>query len=391
VLSTLDGINVLDFGMYFAGPYASRLLADLGADVIKLEPLEGDTLRPTTKPFNGAQRGKRSIAVDLKNPAGQEVAHRLVRWADVVSHNLRPGVAERLSMGYETARRLNPDVIYAYAPGWGSTGPDAQLPGFAPLFAGYAGLHHEAGGRGNEPVPPVGNEDNGNGLLGAAAIMLALYHRRRTGQGQYLEHPQLNATLLMGMHLMRTADGAVVGSTNLDGRRLGGDPLDRLYPTADGWLCVSARTDAEFGRLSTTAGLEQLALDPRFADRDGRQAHADALASVIEAALVQGTTDKWCGAFEAAGVACEVPAGPDAPLRLLRDPEQRRAGRVEEYAHPRWGTTRDIAVMVRLSGADERPGRPAPEIGEHTAEILDLLGYSEPEMTSLHDGGAVGW
>jgi len=391
MLTTLDGVKILDFGMYFAGPYASRLLADLGADVIKLEPLEGDTLRPTTKPFNGAQRGKRSIAVDLKNPAGREVAHRLVRWADVISHNLRPGVAERLDMGYETARRLNPEVIYAYAPGWGSTGPDAQLPGFAPLFAGYAGLHHEAGGRGNVPVPPVGNEDNGNGLLGATAILFALYHRKRTGHGQYLEHPQLNATLLMGMHLMRVADGAVVGSTNLDGRRLGGHPLDRLYRTSDGWLCLSARTDAEFGRLSTTAGLEQLGLDPRFADQDGRQAHAEALAAVIETALASGTTDKWRGAFEAAGVASEVPAGPDAPTRLLFDPEHRRTGRVEEYQHPRWGATRDVAVMVRLSRAGRRPGRPAPEIGEHTRAVLGMLGYSEPEITSLHDGGAVGW
>ena len=252
---------MLDFGLYFAGPYASRLLADLGAKVIKLEPLEGDTLRPTTKPFNGAQRGKRSIAVDLKLPQGKEVAHRLVRGADVVTHNLRPGVAERLAMEYETVRQLNPEVVYAYAPGWGSSGPDAQLPGFAPLFSGYAGLHYEAAGLGNPPSAPVGNEDNGNGLVGATAILMALYHRRRSGKGQYLEHPQLNATLLMAAHLMRTADDLVVGSTNLDGQRMGGHPLDRIYATADGWLCISARTDPEFARLTQIPAFAHLLVE----------------------------------------------------------------------------------------------------------------------------------
>ncbi len=389
MLSTLEGLRVLDFGLYFAGPYASRLLADLGADVVKLEPLEGDTLRPTTKPFNAAQRGKRSIAVDLKHPGGTEIAHRLVRWADVVSHNLRPGVAERLGLGYDAVRALNPEVIYAYAPGWGTTGPEIQRPGFAPLFSGYAGLHYEAAGRGNVPVPPVGNEDNGNGLLGATAILMALYHRKRTGQGQYVEHPQLNATLLMAMHLMSTADGAVVGTADLDARRRGPHPLDRLYRTADGWLCISARRDDEFARLGAVAGFERLGSDDRFADAAGRLEHRDALSAALEAVFARATGAEWRDVLDAAGVPSEIPAGPEAPHRLLVDPAQREAGRVEEYRHPRWGTVRDVAVMVRLSAADRRPGRPAPEIGQHTDEILGMLGYSGAEITGLHDDSVV--
>jgi crotonobetainyl-CoA:carnitine CoA-transferase CaiB-like acyl-CoA transferase len=389
VLSTLEGTRVLDFGLYFAGPYASRLLADLGADVIKLEPLDGDTLRPTTMPFNAAQRNKRSIAVDLKHPDGRAVAHRLARWADVVSHNLRPGVAERLGMGYESVRSLNPDVIYAYAPGWGSTGPDAQRPGFAPLFGGYAGLHYEAAGRGNAPLPPVGNEDNGNGLLGATAILMALYHRKRTGQGQYLEHPQLNATLLMALHLMVVPDGSVVGSTNVDGRRRGCHPLDCLYRTGDGWLCLSARTDAEFARLSGVAGFESLGSDARFTGDTERSRHAEELAFVLGDVFASDTSAAWSARLTAAGVPNEIPAGADAPLQLLRNPEQLRSGRVEEYPHPRWGTTRDVALMVRLSGAERRPGRPAPEIGQHTQEVLGELGYSDEETEKLRQDGAV--
>jgi crotonobetainyl-CoA:carnitine CoA-transferase CaiB-like acyl-CoA transferase len=389
MLSTLQGVKVLDLGHYFAGPYASRLLADLGADVIKLEPLDGDLLRPTVKPFNGAQRGKRCISANLKDPRGKEIAHRLAAWADVISHNMRPGAAERLAMDYESVRAINPSVIYAYAPGWGSTGPDASLPGFAPLFSGYVGLHHEAAGRGNVPVSPVGNEDNGNGLLGATAILMALYHRKRTGEGQYLEHPQLNATLLMAMHLMRRPDGSVVGSVDLDHERLGGHPLDRLYRTADGWICLSARTDDEFADLCGVPGFDGLAGDPRFTAAEDRAREADALGDAIAKVLASAPSATWDATFRSHGVPAEVPAGAEAARTLFDDPERRSDGRVEEYEHARWGTTRDIAVMVRLSGATTRPGRPAPEVGEHTRELLAEFGYPADEITALFESGVV--
>jgi crotonobetainyl-CoA:carnitine CoA-transferase CaiB-like acyl-CoA transferase len=386
-LTTLDGLKVLDFGHYFAGPYASRLLSDLGANVIKLEPLDGDLLRPTVKPFNAAQRGKRDIAVNLKHPRGIEIGHRLARWADVVSHNMRPGAAERLKMDYETVRALNPMVIYAYAPGWGSSGPDAALPGFAPLFSGYVGLHHEAAGAGNPPVSPVGNEDNGNGLLGATAILMALYRRTQTGEGQYLEHPQLNATLLMAMHLLRRPDGSVAGSADLDHERLGGHPLDRLYRTRDGWVCISARTGDEFARLCEVPGFEGLSGDPRFATAEGRA--SPALAESLAEVFATATSAAWTPLLDGHGVPAEVPAGADAPQLLLGDPERRKDGRVEEYEHPRWGTTQDVAVMVRLSEAAERPSRPAPEIGQHTREILGELGYPAGQVEELLSEGVV--
>ena len=154
---------------------------------------------------------------------------------------MRPGAAERLGLGYEQVRAVNPEVIYAYSPGWGSNGPDYRRQGFAPMYSGYVGASFEVAGRGNPPIMPTGNEDPGNGLLGAKGILMALLHRRRTGRGQYLEHPQINATMTHLAHVVRRPDGSVIGAAKLDGRQMGLGPLDRLYRTCDGWICVAAR------------------------------------------------------------------------------------------------------------------------------------------------------
>jgi crotonobetainyl-CoA:carnitine CoA-transferase CaiB-like acyl-CoA transferase len=388
MLSALQDVKILDFGLYFAGPYASRLLADLGAQVIKLEPPEGDTLRPTTKPFNAAQRNKRSIAVDLKSPNGLSIAHRIAARSDVVTHNLRPGVAERLGMGYDVIHELNPAIIYVHAPGWGSTGPDAQRTGFAPFYSGYVGLHHETAGDGNAPIAPPANEDNGNGLVGAGAILMALYHRSRTGSGQYVEHPQLNATLLMALHLMRRPDGTLIGSAGLDHDRLGPreHPLDRVYRTSDGWIALAVRTDRDYQRLAKLPNFEGLPTDVRPSTLGSET--VTEVRDILERRFRTRSSAEWDAILSQVGVPCEIVAGQESIHRLLHDPEQRRLGRVEEYSHPRWGVVRDIAVLIRMSSATNQPGRPAPEIGQHTDEILAEIGYSTHEITALHDCGA---
>src|SRR5262249_30036377 len=205
----LAGVRIVDFSGFFATAYGAKLLGDLGADVIKVEPLEGDQMRPLPDPFEACQRGKRDIALDLKAPAGQEVMRDLVRTADVVLHNLRPGKAEKIGIGYEDLRAIRPDVVYCYLPGFGSAGPKAHLKSFAPLQPGFTGLLWEGVGvAAARPVRRVmGNDDYNNGFLGAISVLLGLEHRAKTGEGQYIESPQLHSSLLVTTEQCLDADG----------------------------------------------------------------------------------------------------------------------------------------------------------------------------------------
>ncbi len=232
----LAGVRVIDLGAYYAGPYSSRLLADFGADVVKVEPLPGDPLRGNDTVFNSAQAGKRALAVDLKTPAGRNALTGLVARADVVHHNMRPGAAERLGVGYADTRTVNPRLVYLHAPGWGVDGPYAYRQSFAPLLSAYVGAGFEVAGQFNPPLHPAGNEDSANGLLGAIGILIGLVQREVTGTGQFVANPQLHAALASVAHIVRTKDGGeVLGAGRLDPLALGACALDRLYPTADGW------------------------------------------------------------------------------------------------------------------------------------------------------------
>ena len=252
----LEGLRVLDLGAYFAGPYSSRLLADLGADVIKLEPIQGDQLRGIDQCFFPAQAGKSSIAMNLKDPSVRPAVDRLLDWADVVHHNLRPGAADRLGLAYDDVRAAHPEVVYLYAPGWGSSGPDMLRQSFAPMMSGFVGATFEVAGQYNEPLPTPCNEDPGNGMLGAACILMGLLHRRRQGDahGLYIENPQLNATMSHVAHIVRRVDGVVLGAGRLDTLQYGFGPFERLYETADGWICLVAQEAEEVSGLEEVVG-----------------------------------------------------------------------------------------------------------------------------------------
>jgi crotonobetainyl-CoA:carnitine CoA-transferase CaiB-like acyl-CoA transferase len=371
----LAGVRILDLGAYYAGPYSSRLLADLGADVVKIEPLAGDPLRGIERPFFSAQAGKRAMAANLKDPALARVTEAMLRQADVIHHNLRPGAAERLGLDDASVRALNPGIVYLHAPGWGSTGPFAMRQSFAPMMSGYAGVTYEVAGRYNPPLPPSGNEDPGNGMLGAIAILLALLHRDRAGVGQSVENPQLNATMGHLAHIVRTPGGEVMGAGRLDPLQMGVGPFDRLYETSDGWVCVVAPTAEEQRALLETMAVEAVDDDERQTDR-------------LIAAFAPRCARDVVTRLRAAGVAAVEPVGRNLHA-FMNDFEARQTGRVAELPHPRLGYVRELDVLVRVTDAATTPHRLAPGLGEHTDELLTELGCSPQEIAALRARRAV--
>jgi crotonobetainyl-CoA:carnitine CoA-transferase CaiB-like acyl-CoA transferase len=383
----LDGVKILDLGAFYAGPYASRLLADLGADVIKVEPVAGDPLRGLDRPFRSAQAGKRGLAANLKDPDLAPAIQQLIKWADVVQHNLRPGAAERLGLGFQRVHELNPAAVYLYSPGWGSTGPDRDRQSFAPMMSGYVGAGFEVAGQFNEPLFPVGNEDPGAGLVGAIAILMALVHRQRTGEGQYVESPQLNAALAHLAHIVRRPDGTAIGAERLDPLQLGVSALDRLYQTADGWVCLVASKREQIASLGRLIGVDLLG-DERFASSEARKQNDYELSSLISGRLEERKTEEWLADLAAGGVPAVAPA-PYNNVAFMTDPENQQSGRVAVCPHPTEVHVRELAVLLRVSDAAIPRHRLAPSLGQHSEEILTWLGYDSADITDLRARGQI--
>ncbi|QDC36749.1 CaiB/BaiF CoA-transferase family protein [Sphingobium fuliginis] len=384
----LEGIKVVDFSSFFAVGYGGRLLSDLGADVIKVETPGGDQMRPLPDCFDAAQRGKRDIVLNLKHPEALEAALKLVATADVVTHNLRPGKADKLGIGYEALSKLNPRLLYVYLPGYGSRGPKSLLKSFAPLVSGWTGLLCEGGGEGNPPTRAVfGNEDYNNGFLGAAGILMGLEHRAVTGRGDYMEIPQLHSSLWTTSEHFLDADRKVVYGFRLDKEQAGFNALDRIYRTTDGWLCISCRSDERFAALAKAVGQEQWLADPRFATPRDRSANDAALLDALKPFFADKSSADAHALLEAAGAPSEIARETSWVREALWQDWATASNRVIENFDSMYGHVRQFGSFMHFSRTPGSAKGSAPRLGEHTRQILGEIGYSDAEIDALIDSG----
>jgi crotonobetainyl-CoA:carnitine CoA-transferase CaiB-like acyl-CoA transferase len=374
--SPLAGVRVVDLGLAVAGPWGTMMLADLGADVIKVNPLH-DFYWMSTHIAMACNRGKRSIAMNLKDPAAMEVLHELIATADVVQHNMRYDAAVRLGVDYESLRAIKPDLVYCHTRGF-EHGEREHLPGNDQTGAALAGPDWLDGGLDHDGIPlwpVVSLGDTGNGFLSAIGMVQALYHRDRTGEGQFVDTSIMYAQLLNASIAWSLADGSRHGDRpSLDAMQLGWHATQRLYETADGWLCISATSDEHRRALATVLGVDKVTDATPFA--------------ALEPAFRTRSASQWFAALDAAGVPCEV-SNPDFVLGLFDDPEMIEKGWVAKYRHPIVG---EMDVFGLLFDLAETPGvvqGPPLVPGQDTRAILHELGYDDARIDALADAKAI--
>lgn len=388
----LQGIRVLELGNLIAGPLATRFLADLGADVIKLESTDGgDIARRANSPaFHSLNAGKRGIAVNLKLEAGREVGRRLASKADVILNNMRPGVADRLGLGWEQVRAIDPRIIYCQMTAFGTTGPYAHRPGLDALACALTGVELVQGAYAGKPVFVHGAAaDHIAALLGCAGILMALYARARGRPGQLVETSLLDAAALLNAHeLVRYRDQP---SLQIRPRtQYGPDALHRLYETAEGWLCLSVEEESQWLVLCRAFGAPQLIDDERFAAPEVRAENNGPLAALLADALRTRAAVAWIADLEASGVAC-APVVDGYSARFFADPQvvaNQLAVKIEDAAR---GAVRFPHRWVQLSGAVVGCRGPVPLLGQHTRDVLAELGYAEERIGALQREGIVSW
>jgi crotonobetainyl-CoA:carnitine CoA-transferase CaiB-like acyl-CoA transferase len=391
VTGPLAGIRVIDLSQVIAGPYGSALLSHAGAEVIKVEPPGGESGRNLAGGFFGWNRGKLGMCIDLQRPEGRDVFLKLATdWADVIVENFRPGVVERLKVDYDTVARLNPRIVYVSATAFGSSGPYSHRPGYDPLLQAMTGVERAQGGRHNPPVfLRIAITDLTTGLMHAAAITMALYHRERTGRGQHVKTSLMRSGIFINGDAFTRYPGRPERILP-DAGQYGLGPLDRMYETSDGWLFLLAEDDEErWRRLVSLPELAGPLSDGRFADAASRAEHADELASLLSQAFRSGTSEEWLSKLEAAG----VPAAPVVegysrqffedvqPIinRYTVAGQHAERGRMEQPGN---------YVSYSLTPTDQE-GPAAPLLGQHTDEIMARLGYSAEEVSRLRASGAI--
>jgi crotonobetainyl-CoA:carnitine CoA-transferase CaiB-like acyl-CoA transferase len=390
-LFALGDVRVLDFGRAFAGPFACMVLASMGADVIKVEA-PGVVGRMGGGPFIGCQQGKRVIAVDGKRPEGRQIIERLIATADVVHHNLTLGVAERLGIDYPTVAAIKPGIITCNTFMYGAEGPLAHLGGLDPLGQAAAGLEYEAGPvyEGNPPLwYRWGHGDTSNALSSVVGVLMAIYHRKRTGQGQALWTSLLHATALWGSGAYVDADGRAPTLPRLDKAQTGFGALYRLYETQSGWIQVGAAEPRHWPGFCQAIGRADLVDDDRFATLDDRARHRAGLEAEVAAVMAGATALQWRRRFDAMGVPSEIAVDTGDGETHLYDEELIDLGIVVANRHAQHGELRQVGQYITFGDTPGRIERAPWVPGQHTAELMRELGYDDEQITRLGKDGVI--
>jgi len=392
-MKPLSGIKVLDLSRVLAGPLCTMILADLGAEVIKVEPPWGDETRGWGPPFAKGEsayflsvnRGKKSLALDLKALEGQEVVRKLAQRADVLVENFKTGDLKRYRLDYESLRELNPRLVYLSITGFGHTGPRAQEPGYDAALQGYTGIMSVTG----EPEGPpmkvgVAWIDVMTGMMGAVAVLAALYERERSGLGQHIDLSLFDVGLFALANL-----GESYLLTGRPPGRLGNAHAQIVpygaFPAADGWLVLAVGNDEQFRRLCQV--LELPGLWERFPQNAQRVEHRKEVVEAVSAALKTHPRGYWLERFKEAG----IPAAPVNNLaEAFQDPQAQAREAVWTLSHPLLGTLPTLANPLRfLSRTPAGPSLPPPLLGEHTEAVLREAGYTPEEVARLVEKGVV--
>ena len=384
----LSGLKVLDFSAFVAGPLAAQVLADLGADVVKVEPPRGEAMRAAAYAIAACQRGKRSLAIDITAPEARPVIERLIGWADVVLHNFRVGVAERLGIDEQTVARLNPGAVHCHASAFGATGPRATSPGNDALMQAVTGFERALGGTGNDPIGATWIPlDVTGGWVAATGILAGLHARRTRDRGQAVVTSLLGSGMLVHSGVFQR-DGTLVRGPELDADQTGYGPGYRIYAGSDGrWFALVIPSAAAWRRLPD--------LPATYAPLRGGTTDADArkAETVLEEAFRTAPAAEWVRRLRE----LDLPVEPVEPLdrdgfrrAVLDDPVNRQLGRVASYSTAGWGRFEQIGPLLRCGpAAGPGPRLVLPEVGEHSVEVLTELGTPAQEIESLLTAGVV--
>ncbi|MBI4189469.1 MAG: CoA transferase [Betaproteobacteria bacterium] len=388
----LAGVRVIDMTAVILGPYATQILGDLGADIIKVEPPKGDVVRfngPSRSPGMGPvflhlNRSKRSIVLDLKQEEGRAALLKLVTNADLLMYNMRPQSMARLGLTYEAVSKVNPRIIYCGAYGYGENGRYAGKPAYDDLIQGAAALPALEAKLGGEPrYLPTAIADRTVGLTAAYTMIAALFHRERTGQGQSVEIPmfEVMAESTLSTHMYGLTFEPPIGDAGYK-RLLTRER--RPYKTSDGYVCALPYTDRHWQRFFDTIDRPELKVDPRFVSMSTRTRHIQELYRIVVDAMLKKTTAQWLILLEEA----DIPVMPMHTLEsLIEDPHLNESGFFSLIDHPTEGKIRSMAVPTRWSRSAPEVKRQAPRLGEHSREVLKEIGYTDADIARMVASG----